>query len=76
VGVGFERSAASTGSTSSGNWPKDTEITPISRTVAEEGVMDEVPLSLTHDIETDQLPPAVPPNRSVRAPPGLRRGEV
>jgi hypothetical protein len=30
--------------------------------VAEDGIMDEIPLSLTHDIETDQLPPAVLPN--------------
>jgi hypothetical protein len=61
-GVGLERSVDSTGSTSSGNWPEHPEITPISRTVAEDRVVDEIPLSLTHDIETDQLPPAVPPN--------------
>ena len=69
VGVGFERSAASTGSTSSGNWPKDTEITPISRTVAEEGVMDEVRCrSRTTSRRTSCRRRCPPTDRSVRLP--------
>jgi carboxymethylenebutenolidase len=52
-----------------GKWPQDTEITPISRTVSEDQVVDEVVASFTHDIEMDQLLPRVPPTgRSVRLP--------
>ena len=50
-----------------GKWPKDTEITPVSRTVGEDRVVDELVLSFTHDIEMDQLLPGVAPTgRAVR----------
>ncbi|HXF98194.1 MAG TPA: nuclear transport factor 2 family protein [Gaiellaceae bacterium] len=52
-----------------GKWPADTEITPVSRTVGEEQVVDELVLSFTHDIEMPQLLPGVPPSgRRVRLP--------
>ena len=44
-----------------GKWPKDIEITPVSRTVGEDQVVDELVLSFTHDIEMDQLLPGVAP---------------
>src|SRR5919109_2244327 len=52
-----------------GKWPEDTQITPVSRTVGEDQVVDEVVASFTHDIHMDQLLPGVPPTgRSVRLP--------
>jgi carboxymethylenebutenolidase len=52
-----------------GKWPEDTEITPISRTVSEEQVVDELVVSFTHDVEMDQLLPGLPPTgRRVRLP--------
>jgi carboxymethylenebutenolidase len=44
-----------------GHWPQDVEITPVSRTVGENQVVDELILSFTHDIEMDQLLPGVAP---------------
>ena len=44
-----------------GKWPGDTEITPVSRTIGEQQVVDELVLSFTHDIEMDQLLPGVAP---------------
>jgi carboxymethylenebutenolidase len=44
-----------------GKWPADTEITPVSRTVGETQVVDELILSFTHDIEMDAILPGVPP---------------
>jgi carboxymethylenebutenolidase len=50
-------------------WPADIEITPVSRTVGDAQVVDELVLSFTHDIEMDQLLPGVPPTgRHVRLP--------
>ena len=50
-----------------GKWPQDIEITPVSRTVGEDRVVDELVLSFTHDIEMDQLLPGVAPTgRAVR----------
>jgi carboxymethylenebutenolidase len=50
-----------------GKWPADVEITPISRTVGEDQVVDELVLSFTHDIEMPQLLPGVAPTgRHVR----------
>jgi carboxymethylenebutenolidase len=52
-----------------GKWPEDTEITPVSRTVGADQVVDELVISFTHDIQMDQLLPGVPPtSRSVRLP--------
>ena len=44
-----------------GKWPADIEITPVSRTVGEDQVVDELVLSFTHDIEMPQLVPGVAP---------------
>ena len=44
-----------------GKWPADTTISPVSRTVGDDQVVDELVLSFTHDIEMDQLLPGVSP---------------
>ena len=44
-----------------GKWPEDIEITPVSRTVGDDQVVDELVLSFTHDIEMPQLLPGVTP---------------
>ena len=44
-----------------GKWPRDIEITPVSRTVGADQVVDELVLSFTHDIEMPQLLPGVAP---------------
>ena len=44
-----------------GHWPTDIEITPVSRTVGEAQVVDELVLSFTHDIEMPQLLPGIAP---------------
>lgn len=44
-----------------GKWPEDTEITPVSRTLGESQVVDELVLSFTHTIETDAILPGIPP---------------
>ena len=44
-----------------GKWPKDIEITPVSRTIGDDQVVDELVLSFTHDIEMPQLLPGVTP---------------
>jgi carboxymethylenebutenolidase len=44
-----------------GKWPEDIEITPVSRTVGAEQVVDELVLAFTHDIEMPQLLPGVAP---------------
>jgi carboxymethylenebutenolidase len=50
-----------------GKWPQDVEITPVSRTIGVDQVVDELVLSFTHDIEMPQLLPGVPPTgRPVR----------
>ena len=41
--------------------PKDAKVTPISRTVGKDQVVDEFVLSFTHDTEWDYLLPGVPP---------------
>jgi carboxymethylenebutenolidase len=60
-GVGFEGVREFYGHHFIGKWPKDIEITPVSRTVGENQVVDELVLSFTHDIEMPQLLPGVPP---------------
>ena len=54
-GVGFEEVRRFHGQHFIGKRPEDTKITPVSRPVAEDQVVDEIPLSFTHDIEMDQL---------------------
>src|SRR5262245_20253667 len=44
-----------------GRWPSDIEITPVSRTVGEDQVVDELVLAFTHDIEMPQLLPGISP---------------
>ena len=66
-GVGWEGVRAFYGAHFIGKWPKDVEITPVSRTIGEEQVVDELVLSFTHDIEMPQLLPGVAPTgRPVR----------
>jgi len=49
--------------------PADTEIIPISRTVGQERVIDEMIFRFTHDIEMDWMLPGVPPTgRHVEVP--------
>ena len=44
-----------------GKWPDDTRITPVSRTVGAEQVVDELVISFTHDVEMDAILPRVAP---------------
>lgn len=44
-----------------GHWPADLTITPVSRTVGEDRVVDEVVLTFTHDIEMPAILPGVAP---------------
>jgi carboxymethylenebutenolidase len=68
-GVGQEQVRRFYGEHFIGKWPEDTAITPVSRTVSEDQVVDELVLSFTHDVEMDSILPGVPPTgRSVRLP--------
>jgi carboxymethylenebutenolidase len=50
-------------------WPADTSITPVSRTVGESQVVDELIVSFTHDTEMDPtLPGVAPTGRRVELP--------
>jgi carboxymethylenebutenolidase len=61
-GVGAEAVREFYGDHFIGKWPQDVEITPVSRTVGEHQVVDELVLSFTHDIEMPQLLPGVAPS--------------
>src|SRR4030095_13906155 len=66
-GVRFEDVPTFSGDHFIGKWPRDVEIRPVSRTVGENQVVDELVLSFTHDIEMPQLLPGVAPTgRHVR----------
>jgi carboxymethylenebutenolidase len=66
-GVGREAVRTFYGRHFIGKWPADIDITPVSRTVGEAQVVDELVLSFTHDIEMPQLLPGVEPTgRHVR----------
>jgi carboxymethylenebutenolidase len=68
-GVGAEAVRRFYGNHFIGKWPRDIEITPVSRTIGADQVVDELVLSFTHDIEMDQLLPRIPPTgRHVRLP--------
>ena len=68
-GVGIEGVRDFYGAHFIGKWPRDIEITPVSRTVGDDQVVDELVLSFTHDIEMDQLLPGVAPTgKHVRLP--------
>ena len=41
--------------------PKDAKVTPISRTVGQDQVVDELIVSFTHDTQWDYLLPGIPP---------------
>jgi carboxymethylenebutenolidase len=41
--------------------PKDAKVTPISRTIGKDQVVDELILSFTHDTQWDYLLPGIPP---------------
>jgi carboxymethylenebutenolidase len=60
-GVGFEGVRQFYGDHFIGKWPQDIEITPVSRTVGENQVVDELVLAFTHDIEMPQLLPGIAP---------------
>jgi carboxymethylenebutenolidase len=60
-GVGADGVRAFYGDHFIGKWPADVQITPVSRTVGENQVVDELVLAFTHDIEMDQLLPGVAP---------------
>jgi carboxymethylenebutenolidase len=62
-GVGSESVRRFYGDHFIGKWPKDVAITPVSRTVGDHQVVDELVLSFTHDIEMPQLLPGVVPTR-------------
>jgi carboxymethylenebutenolidase len=66
-GVGFDEVRRFYGQHFIGKWPEDTEITPVSRTIGETQVVDELVISFTHDVEMDALLPGVAPTgRPVR----------
>jgi carboxymethylenebutenolidase len=66
-GVGFDDVRRFYGDHFIGKWPRDVEITPVSRTIGGDQVVDELVLSFTHDIEMPQLLPGVAPTgRRVR----------
>ena len=60
-GVGFEGVRQFYGDHFIGKWPRDIAITPVSRTVGENQVVDELVLAFTHDIEMPQLLPGIAP---------------
>jgi carboxymethylenebutenolidase len=52
-----------------GQWPDDTEARPISRTVGENQVVDELVMTFTHDRELEIMLPEVPPTgRRIKIP--------
>jgi carboxymethylenebutenolidase len=68
-GVGFDGVRSFYGAHFIGKWPADTRITPVSRTIGEDQVVDELVVSFTHDIEMDAIVPGVAPTgRQVRLP--------
>jgi carboxymethylenebutenolidase len=52
-----------------GKWPADTQVRPVSRTVGQGRVVDELLISFTHDVEMPAILPGVPPTgRRVELP--------
>src|SRR5262245_63362433 len=45
-----------------GRWPADTEVTPVSRTVGQGRVIDELIVSFTHDVEMAAILSGVEPD--------------
>ena len=44
-----------------GNWPEDTEIIPVDRTIGADKVVNEMILRFTHDVQMNAFLPGVPP---------------
>ncbi|MGB8769609.1 MAG: nuclear transport factor 2 family protein [Candidatus Korobacteraceae bacterium] len=52
-----------------GHWPADTKITPVSRTIGQGRVVDEIIVSFTHDVEMPAMLPGIAPTgRKVELP--------
>lgn len=60
-GIGYQALYEFYGERFIGHWPADTRITPVSRTVGEDRVVDEMVISFTHDQVMDYILPGVPP---------------
>jgi carboxymethylenebutenolidase len=60
-GYGREAVRAFYGANFIGKWPADTSITPISRTIGQGRVVDELLMRFTHDIAMDAILPDVAP---------------
>ena len=60
-GHGWEAVRAFYGAHFIGKWPADTSITPVSRTIGQGRVVDELLMSFTHDIVMDAFLPGVAP---------------
>jgi carboxymethylenebutenolidase len=60
-GVGTEDVRSFYGNHFIGKWPPDTEITPVSRTIGVDQVVDELIMTFTHTLEMDAILPGVPP---------------
>jgi carboxymethylenebutenolidase len=43
------------------HWPKDTQVTRISRTIANDRLIDEIIVSFTHDVEMPAMLPGIKP---------------
>ena len=59
-----------------GQWPDDTEIQPISRTVGQDQVVDEMHMTFTHDRVLDIMLPGIESHRSPDRGPGRRGGRL
>jgi carboxymethylenebutenolidase len=44
-----------------GKWPADVKVTPISRTIGNDTVVDEMIVSFTHDVQLDFMLPGISP---------------
>ena len=52
-----------------GQWPADTQVQPVSRTIGTDQVVDELVISFTHDRALDIMLPGIPPTgRPIRVP--------
>jgi carboxymethylenebutenolidase len=68
-GVGRDSVRSFYGAYFIGHWPADTVITPVSRTVGTERVVDEMVISFTHDVPMPTfLPGVAPTGRPVKLP--------
>ena len=64
-----------------GRWPADTQMKPVSRTIGQGRVIDELVVSFTHDVEMPAMLPGVPPTgRRVELPHvvvmGIENGKI